>query len=157
MSLIVPTYVAKNGDGGAAISTAITILQIKAGAAVPLELIKATIFQSGSATSAMVAIEILRKTAAATVTAFTPRKFDPAAPTAAAAGSTSGTGYTGSAEGTDGDILVEETFNVLNGWIWLPTPEERIKVPAGGIIALKFPSAPASHTWRASMYFREYP
>lgn len=153
-------YTLRTPAGGVTISTAITILQLKAGAAAKVELLRASLTQRGSVTSVQEAVQLLRKTAAATVTAgvagTTYLKNDPASPTGTLSLGTSASGYTGSAEGTDGDILKDEGFNVLNGWLWLPTPEERIWVPAGGIVALKFASAPASQSWRAEFVFREY-
>jgi len=147
-------YVAKNGDAGVVISTAITILQVKAGAAA-LELIRAGITQGLSETSTMEHVQILRKTAAATVTAFTPRRYNPSDPVALAIGGVAATGYTASAEGTDGEVVVDDGWNILNGWQW-KSGEDRIVVPQGGIIALKFPVAPASATYRANMVFIEY-
>lgn len=148
-------FVAKNGDAGVTISTAITILQIKAGAAA-LEILRASLSQAGSTTSAAARVQLLRKTAAATVTSFTPRKLNPGAPAALAVGGTAATGFTGTAEGTDGEVLIERGFNVLNGFEWVPTPEERLWVPQGGFIAMKFPAAPASHLWHAEVVFREF-
>ena len=148
------TYVVN--DQARTIATGITILQIKAGA-VPLELIRAMLSQKSSTTSTQERIQIVRKSVAATVTSITPAQVNnPNDPAALAVGSTSGTGRTGSAEGTDGTILVDDAFNILNGWLWLPTPDERIWVPPSGIIALKFPLAPASQAWNAALYFKEH-
>lgn len=138
-----------------AVSTAISIIQIKAGAGGPLEILRAHVSQGLSETSTMEQINIVRKSAAATVTSATPLKFNPADQASLAVGGTAATGTQASAEGTDSDILISEGFNILNGWTWLPTPEERIFVPGGGIIALKFPVAPASFTVRAYIVFRE--
>lgn len=148
-------YVIKNGDAGVTISTAITILQVKAGAAA-LEILRATLTQSNGTSSVAARVSLLRKTVAATVTSFTPRKLNPAYPAALAVGGTAATGFTGTAEGTDGEVLVERGFNVLNGFEWVPTPDERLWVPQGGILAMKFPAAPASHTWHASFKIREF-
>ena len=137
------------------ISTAITIIQIKAGATTPLYLVRASLAQRLSTTSAQERVIIVRKTAAATVTSATPLLYDGTDSAAAAVGGTTSTGITASAEGTDGDILVDRPFNVLNGFEWIPTPMEMIKVPAAGFIALKFPNAPASATWSAQMVFCE--
>lgn len=138
------------------VSTAITILQVKAGAAKGLEIIRASCWQSNLTTSATQRIQLLRKTAAATVTSFTPLLMNPDDGAAKAAGSTSGTGITGTAEGTDGDVLVNEVFNILNGWLYLPVPEERPYVPGAGIVALKFIGAPgAPITVTAQIVFRE--
>jgi hypothetical protein len=54
----------------------ITIIQIKAGSATPLELIRLKVTQTGSTTSGMAGFKILRKSAAATVTSATPGALD---------------------------------------------------------------------------------
>src|SRR5260221_503488 len=138
--MAIPSYVYVVGDQNRTISTAITILQIQAGATSPIELIRASLSQRGSTTSAQERVQIVRKTAGATVTPLVPLPMNaPRDPGSSAISSTTGTGRTGTGEGTDGDVLVDDGFNVLNGWLWLPTPEERISVPASGWIALKFP------------------
>ena len=126
------------------VSGAISLIQLKAGSAAGLEIISASIAQSGSTTSAMQRVQILRKSAAATVTTFTPILLNPNDAAAKAVGGTSATGTNASAEGTDSDILVDDCFNVLNGWSYIPVPEERIQVAPAGICALKFPAAPGS-------------
>lgn len=140
-----------------AVTGAITILQLKAVNAA-CEIIRVTVCQSNLTASAMQRVQIVRKTGAATVTAFTPLEFNTGNPASLAVGSTTGTGITASGEGTDGDILIEETFNVLNGWLYFPSPEERIVVPANaGIIAVKFPAAPASSmTTSARLVYKEF-
>ena len=144
------------GNGGVVISTAITIIQIAAGAANPIEILRATVTQRGSTTSAQPDVQLVRKTAAATVTPATPLLLRGSAPASAAVGGTALTGITATAEGTDGDVLPHQGFNVLTGWVYLPIPEERIWVPGGGIIALKFPTAPATQTWLAEIVFQEF-
>ena len=147
------TYIVKNGDAGVVISTGITIIQVLAGAA-SLELLRCGISQGLSETSTMEHVQILRKTAAATVTAFTARRFNFLDPVALAVGGTAATGYTATAEGSDGEVLIDDGWNILNGWQW-KSGEDRIIVPQAGIIAMKFPVAPASATWRAYMVFAE--
>lgn len=141
------------------VSGAVTLIQVKAGATVPLEIIRASVWQSGSTTSTMQRIQLLRKTSANTsMTSFTPLKMNPNDPAANAAGGTSATSIYvgGSSEGSDGDILVNEVFNILNGWLYLPVPEERPWVAAAGILGLKFPAAPGSAlTVTAQVVFRE--
>jgi hypothetical protein len=141
-----------------AITTAKTLVQIKAGTGAGLEIISAKVSQLTKTSSELLNLQIVRKTAAATVTSFTPLKLDPNDPTAAAVGGTSATGVNASAEGTNGDILVHEVWNILNGeWNYLPVPEERIWVPAGGIIALKLNTAPAaSMNTIVEVKFREH-
>ncbi len=141
-----------------AITAAISLIQIKAGASNPLQLIEARVSQSSSTTSAQQRAQLLRKTAAATVTAFTPLLENGADPAAGAVGGTAATGTNASAEGADGDLLMQWDFNVLTGLLWQPALEDRIWVPVSGIIALKFPTAPAaSTTYDAQLKFIEYP
>ena len=135
----------------ATVSTAITVLQLKAGAASPFLILSAMAGQRGSVTSAQEAIALVRKTAAATVTTavvgthlFKHRLGDP---TPDLSLGTAATGVTATAEGTDGDIIKKLPYNVLNGLYHLQVPESRIHVPGAGIIGLKFLNAPASQTW----------
>jgi hypothetical protein len=142
----------------AAITAAKSIIQVKAGAAAAIEILSARIFQVTKTTSEMLNVQLLRKSAAATVTSFTPLKMDPNDPTSNAAGGTAATGVNATAEGTDGDILDEGMWNVLNGeWTYVPVPEDRIWVPAGAIVALKLATAPAaSMTIGAVLRYAEY-
>jgi len=43
---------------------------------------------------------------------------------------------------TAGDVIIRDTFNVLNGYLYLPVPEERIVVPPGCALSLDLPVAP---------------
>lgn len=152
-------YVLRNE---ATVSTAITVLQALAGSACGFEIIEAGATQRGSTTSDSESIALVRKTAAATVTAATVGgttgtlfKVDPNTGNPQLTLSTSGTGVTATAEGTDSDVILKEAFNVLNGWLHAPAPEARIWVPPSGIIALKFLTAPASQLWQFWMKLRE--
>jgi len=133
-----------------------TLLQIKAGAA-PIDILEARVFQVTKTSSELLALQFLRKSAAATVTSFTPVKLNPGDPTALAVGGTAATGTNASAEGTDTDIVFEDVWNVLNGsWLYLPTPEDRIRIPQAGILGLKLNTAPAaSMTIGAFIHFEE--
>ncbi len=127
-----------------AVTGAITLLQLKSGSASICKILKALVAQSNQTSSAMQRVQILRKSAAATVTSFTPLLFDPGDSAALAVGGTTATGTNASGEGSDGDVLVDATFNILNGWLWVPVPEDRIVLAGGGILGLKFPTAPGS-------------
>ena len=141
------------------VASAITILQVKAGPNYGFEILRAWISQHLSTTSAQVQASLIRKSAAATVTAAvvgtTLLKQDPNGPTPDLVLSTTGTGLTATAEGTDSDEIYPDGFNVLNGWLYLPVPEEREIIPQSGIIALKFVVAQASHTFTAGIRVRE--
>lgn len=140
-----------------AITAAKTLLQIKAGAGA-LELVEFRLSQITKTASELLEVQILRKSAAATVTSFTPLEMQPAGPAALAVGGTSATGYNASAEGTNGDILYKSHWNVLNGeYVYLPVPEARIWVPQTGIIGIKLNTAPAaSMTMILQALFQEY-
>jgi len=152
-----PVYSLTNN--GVVIATAISALQLLAGANGPVEVLRCAVTQSSTTTSAQVVAGLIRKTAAATVTAAvagtTLLKGNPVAPTTNATLSTSGTGITASAEGTNGELSVQRGFNILNGWEWLPTPEERILAPQAGILAVTFLAAPTSATYNVELRFRE--
>lgn len=152
-------YRISNTSAGAAISTAITVLQYKAGAAKAARLLAVRLSQGAGEVSTQESLAVLRKTAAATVTSFTPIELQEDGPAAAGVGGTSATGYTASGEGTDGDILHgPRGWNVVgDGFVWLPLAEGlNVWIPAAGIIALKFLAAPASATWFAEMYVEEF-
>lgn len=125
-----------------AYTTGITMLEISNAATQLLLITRAWCTQSSSTTSAQQRIELLRKSAAGTLTnTLTPAKVTPGS---AASGVTSAK-TTATVEGTATDILIEDSFNVLQGWLWVPScPEERIVVAPSGIIALKLPAAPAA-------------
>lgn len=141
-----------------ATSTAITVLQIKAVNS-SVEIIRAWANQTSSTTSAQCNIMLVRKSTPATVTALTPLLMDGGDAASRAVGGTAATGRTASNEGVNADILIEEGFNVLNGWLYLPVPEERIVLsPATATLAtlgLTFVSAPPSATWDFGIVFRE--
>lgn len=134
------------------IATAITILELTAPSTGMLEILRAWCSQSSSAASAQARLQILRKTATVTGAA-TPPTPRPMLPGYAASGMT--VKWLATAEGTDGVILHDEGFNLINGFLWVPVPEERIWVPPSGIIALKFPAAPTSATWSFGFKVRE--
>ncbi len=140
-----------------AITAAKTLVQIKAGAA-PIDIVEIRLSQVTKISSELLEVQLLRKTAAATVTSFTPLKYNPGDPAALAVGGTAATGYNASAEGTNGDIILKTHWNVLNGeWVYLPVPEGRIRIPQAGIWGLKLNTAPAaSMTMIAMVVFIEY-
>lgn len=139
-----------------AVTGAITLVQIVNGSSAILKLLRAWCSQSNQTSSAQQRIQINRKSGAATVTSFTPAQFDPGDAASGATGGSSATGTNASAEGTDSTVLLADNFNVLTGWLWVPTPEERIIIPPSGIVGLKLPTAPGSSmTVSAGLVFGE--
>lgn len=139
------------------VTGAITLIQILAGATVPLQIIRGVIGQSSSTTSTQQPVQINRKSAAATVSSFTPIFQGPVTdPAASAVGGTAKTGTNASAEGTDTNIVRQDVFNYINGWSFIPTPKEYIFVDAAAFLGLKFPIAPGSAvTITADLLFEE--
>lgn len=127
----------------ATIVTAITILQVVASATKPLVMVRMWVTESGTAVAAQAGNEIVRKTAAGTTTAVTPVPVRPSQGTASFTA-----GHNATAEGTVTDVHDGEGYNVVNGWLWLPTPDEQIVVPSAGILGVRFAAAPATQTWR---------
>jgi hypothetical protein len=76
--------------------------------------------------------------------------------TAGAAGTS---GVNASAEGAGAKtVILDDSFNVLNGWLWLPTPRETIVIPASSAsgFGLYLPVAPATLTnWAFGVTFAE--
>jgi hypothetical protein len=135
-------------------TTALTLIQVVAGASSGLEIVSVKCAQHASTTSTMVPVQLNRKTVAATVTSFTPLLLSAGDSAAKAVGGLAATGITATVEGTDGDIVEQDVFNFLAPWLYLPVPEERISVPPSGIIGLKLPVA-VTITVTAQIKFRE--
>lgn len=141
-------------------STAITIQLVWVPVTTAIETTRAWCNQSTITTSSQTRIQLLRKTGTApTVTSATPAIVGTAGTQASkCVGGTAATGITATAEGTDGTVYVEEGFNIVNGWLYLPVPEERIMVggSAANGIGLKFPTAPTSAGWVSGQEYLEY-
>lgn len=152
-------FVLRSASGGLTVATAITLLQVATHATRPVEILRASLTQRGSATSVQEKIALLRKSGAATVTAavvgthllkMNPNDQAPSLQLGAAL-----TGINASAEGTNTDLTVEEGFNVLSGWLLLPVPEERIFIPPAAFLGMTFLTAPASQQWYPEIVMRE--
>ena len=98
------------------------------------------------------------------MTAATPTKLKVSDPNASViAGGTAGAagtaGINASAEGAGSKTTVwDDAFNVLNGWLHVPTPAETRIMPAGYAqgLGLFFPVAPQTLTnWAFGTVFRE--
>lgn len=121
--------------------------------------------QSQNATSAQQRIEIdAQTTPFPTLTAATPAALKRAEASASIIiGSTSGAaGTAGVNSSTDGTTsytnIWQDAFNVLNGWLLVPTPAETIVFPAGLAqgMNMRTPIAPATTTnWAAGVVYRE--
>lgn len=103
----------------------------------------------------------LKASAFGTYTSTTPTPHFIGGRVSGIAGGTTGAegtaGTDASAEGA-GTVtpIVYDGFNNLNGWLWVPTPEERIVLPADTAIILKVVGTPATLTnWSAGITYEE--
>lgn len=152
-----------------AANTPLLTIANDAGAATvgPLEIVRIKAGQRGTSTSQQLDIAWgLRVAGNGTVTgtAATPAKQNSGDPISLIVGGTNGltagqattvittdTLGTGTLSSLDGD-----QFNNLNGFIWVPLPEERFVVQATDIFELYLPAAPTTLTgWGYSVSFQE--
>jgi len=132
-----------------AVSTAITVMQLTAAATHVVEILRMWVTQESSTASAQTAVSVVRQTDAGTMTAITEVEHASAGPADATAFRTA------TVEPTTTDTILIEGFNVLNGWLYLPVPEERIWIPPSGSVGLKFPDVPPSVTYNYGITWRE--
>lgn len=153
--------------GGITVAGATTLIFLNPAAApnLNIEFTRFWIGQSANATSAQQRVQLeTQVTAFPTLTSTTPKKLKPADPNASIiAGGTAGAagtaGTNASAEGAGAKTQIfDDVFNVLNGWLHVPTPPETIIMPAGFAsgLGLFLPVAPATLTnWAFGELFRE--
>ena len=127
-----------------------------------IEILRAWISQIGTETSDQLGVILGAKaTAFGTYTSTTPnpRWFGGGASaiTGGTAGAESTAGTDASAEGAGAvTTLIQEGFNNLNGWVWIPVPEERLVVPEDTAVIVKIVGTPATLTgWCAGITYRE--
>ncbi len=135
------------------------LLQIQAPTDTSIVLLRAWVNQTASTTSAQVGVRIVRKSAAAAVTAAVIASdvfpLDPDDTASTLQVGAAATGYNASTAGTNSGTIMEEGFNLVGGgYLYLPVPEERITVKAGGIIALEAVTAMTA-TLEAGIVFLE--
>lgn len=122
---------------------AVTNLNVQASATNPLVVIRATISAAQSALPSAGGgrVRLVRKTVAPTVTSIAASTFFNHDLSDIDATFTAG--HTATAEGTDGDFI-EKGWRNDTGFLWDPTPEEYILIPAGTAngLALKHNVAP---------------
>jgi hypothetical protein len=102
-------------------------------------------------------------TAFPTLVSTTPAKTSIIDPVSVIVGGTAGAagtaGTNASAEGAGAKtVLVNDAFNVLNGWLWVPTPGETIVMNASAAagFGLYFPVAALTLTnWSCGVTYRE--
>lgn len=142
----------------------VTLAIINPVAGTVIEILRAWASQAANATSAQQRILLGFKAAAfGTYTGATPQKTKSGDPvsgivsgTAGAAG-TSGINASAEGAGTLTDVI-NDSFNVLNGYLWVPTPKETLMIRAADSLAfvMQFPAAPGTLTgWNFGVTFAE--
>ena len=130
-----------------------------------IEILRAWVAQSANGTSVQQRVQLVTQVSAfPTLVSATPQKLKRADPNVSiivggAAGAAGTSGINASAEGAGAKtIIVEDAFNVLNGWLHVPLPSETIIIPAGSLsgFGLHLPVAPATLTnWAFGLSYRE--
>src|SRR5882672_1301253 len=143
--------------GGSTVTGTSTVIFVNPAAAPNpnIEFMRFWLGQAANATSAQQRIQLATQvTSFPTLTTYTPVKLKPSDPNASIlTGNTSGAagtvGINASAEGGGAKTAVwDDAFNVLNGWLHVPTPPETRVMPASFASGqgLFFPITPATTT-----------
>jgi hypothetical protein len=127
-----------------------------------LEVLRINVSQQGTSTSQQLGVILGQKASAfGTYSAATPQPHNIGGVASGITGSTSGAaagaGTDASAEGA-GTVtdLLSEGFNNLNGYLWVPTPEERIFIQPDLAFIVKLRGTPTTLTgWNAYLTFME--
>lgn len=144
---------------------AVTLVFLNPGTTMSFEVLRCWASQAANATSAQQRVQLnVQPTAFPTLVSATPVAtsfIDQASKLTGATSGAAGTaGVNASAEGAGTKVVIQaDSFNVLNGWLWVPTPPETILMSAGGAdgFGLHFPAAPTTLTsWSFGVVYREW-
>ena len=127
-----------------------------------LEILRFSVSQRGTSTAQQLGIRWgLKASAFGTFTSTTPSPLVPGTVASAIAGSTSnaasscGTDSSANGAGTL-TVMGSDAFNNLNGFLWVPVPEERIVISIDQTFLIQLQGTPTTLTnWNAYMVFRE--
>lgn len=144
---------------------AVTLAFINPGTTASIEILRCWASQAANATSAQQRVQLnTQVTAFPTLVSATPVATSPIDQVSKITGATTGAagtcGVNASAEGAGAKtVMAADAFNVLNGWLWVPTPPETILMSAGlaSGFGLHFPAAPTTLTsWNCGIVYREW-
>jgi hypothetical protein len=139
----------------AAASTAVTYIQVATPATTVIDVTRAWAAQRSSTTSAMQQFTLLTTATAATVTSQAAVALETSGPASLCVNGTTATGVNATIEGGTKVTLYDDSPNVLNGWLYLPVPEERATIKPSFFVGLNAPQAPGGQTWRMGLNFIE--
>lgn len=143
---------------------AVTLAFINPDVDCSIEILRAYCSQAANATSAQQRVQLnTQVTAFPTLVSATPSKTSIQDQASTIAGGTAGAagtcGVNASAEGAGAKTVVfPDAFNVLNGWLYVPTPAETFTMNASAAsgIGVHFPAAAATLTsWNVGIVYRE--
>lgn len=147
---------------GITVAGATTLISLRPSTTLALEVLRMWVGQSANANVAQQRIRAeIQSGTAPTLTGATPTKTKQGDPTSGIVSGTTGAagtaGINASVEAGTKAAIFDDAFNVLNGWLWVPTPRETLILPAGGsALGLFFPVAPATlSNWAFGMVFAE--
>lgn len=159
--------------GSITISAATTLIAFQPPTSTQIKVVRATLSQRGTATSEQVRVQIGRKasafptsltsvnTSGATQPLLTKHCENDGASSLTGATSLSA-GKVGTASTSEGagtfQVLLDESFNNLTGFVWVPGPDEELKFAAGSSDAfvMRVPTAPTNTSnWQASITIQE--
>ncbi len=127
-----------------------------------IQIIRAWVSQNAEEVGQQLGIQIAQKASAfGTYTSTTPTNHFVGGAASGIAGGTAGAAATAgtdaSAEGA-GTVttIFEDSFDNRNGWLWVPTEDERITVATDTAVILKLRGTPTTLTnWSAGMTYKE--
>lgn len=143
---------------------AVTGAFLNPGTTQSIQILRCWASQAANATSAQQRVQLnTQVTAFPTLTSATPAKTSLIDPVSVIIGGTAGAagtaGVNASAEGAGAKtVVLPDAFNVLNGWLWVPTPQEVLVMNASAAsgFGLHFPAAPATLTsWNFGISYLE--
>jgi hypothetical protein len=127
-----------------------------------IELLRVTVSQQGTSTSQQLGVICgIKASAFGTYTSTAPVVLATGTVASGIAGGTAGaaatSGTDASAEGAGAVTTIwSEGFNNLNGYLWVPTPEERVIINPDTAFIVKLRGTPTTLTgWNAGLWFRE--
>lgn len=127
----------------ASVTAAKTLIELKTPSDRVVMIQEAWVEQETSEVSDQVAVRLVRATATGTGTAYTPEKLNPGNPASVC---TVKVNMTAEPTGKSTNGVVRRGFNLLNGMLWAPTPNEMIVVAGNAFLLLELMVAPASAT-----------
>ena len=122
------------------VSAAIDLIRLSAPSDAVLVLLRTWLSQTASETSEQLGVSVNRASTDGTGTSYTAEKHEDSD---AAFGGTAVVNLSADTTKT-GNPPYGDSFNILNGWIWVPMPEDRLWVPPSGRIVLRLEDAPGS-------------